>query len=202
MRHRIAGLFTISILVLLLGAPANAACYPLTTGDAAPNTAKADLNTLKNRTTTPSHTTDLTVADVLAFDDEDDAQRDQTGVVLTGVMLDSHHEGKESPNCKNPTRRDFHIWIGARGADTVAARRGLRKKSVVVELTPNIQDEHPDWGARLTDLHGKYVCIKGWLMFDPEHPPQLNKTRGTLWEVHPILGIGEVGGDGTCRYWN
>jgi hypothetical protein len=24
-------------------------------------------------------------------------------------------------------------------------------------------------------------------MLDPEHPEQLGKTRGTLWEIHPIM---------------
>jgi hypothetical protein len=26
-------------------------------------------------------------------------------------------------------------------------------------------------------------------MFDPEHPEQLGKTRGTLWEIHPVMRI-------------
>jgi hypothetical protein len=27
------------------------------------------------------------------------------------------------------------------------------------------------------------------LMLDPEHPEQLGKTRGTLWEIHPVMRI-------------
>jgi hypothetical protein len=26
-------------------------------------------------------------------------------------------------------------------------------------------------------------------MLDQEHPDQLGKTRGTLWEIHPIMRI-------------
>ena len=29
----------------------------------------------------------------------------------------------------------------------------------------------------------------GWSMLDQEHPEQLNQTRGTLWEIHPIMQI-------------
>ena len=33
------------------------------------------------------------------------------------------------------------------------------------------------------------VRISGWLMLDQEHPEQIGKTRGTLWEIHPITRI-------------
>ena len=26
-------------------------------------------------------------------------------------------------------------------------------------------------------------------MLDPEHPDQVGKTRGTIWEIHPIMFI-------------
>ena len=26
-------------------------------------------------------------------------------------------------------------------------------------------------------------------MMDPEHPDQIGKTRGTIWEIHPITKI-------------
>lgn len=196
--------FFVSLLtgtLISFGSAADAACHPTSIGDAASGTAKAELNTLKNRTTAPTEMHAVTVADVLAYDDEDDPQLDQTGVTLTGVLLNYHHEGPESPNCESETRKDYHIWIGAHGAATQKARNALRKASVVVELTPNIQDKHPDWASRLHELRNRKVCITGWLMFDPEHPPQLHKTRGTLWEVHPITGIGTVSQDGSCEAW-
>jgi hypothetical protein len=33
------------------------------------------------------------------------------------------------------------------------------------------------------------VRISGWLMMDPEHPDQIGNTRGTIWEIHPIMQI-------------
>jgi hypothetical protein len=32
-------------------------------------------------------------------------------------------------------------------------------------------------------------------MLDPEHPDQVGKTRGTIWEIHPVMKI-EVEQDG------
>jgi hypothetical protein len=36
------------------------------------------------------------------------------------------------------------------------------------------------------------VRIRGWLMLDQEHPEQIGKTRGTLWEIHPIADRGQA----------
>jgi hypothetical protein len=33
------------------------------------------------------------------------------------------------------------------------------------------------------------VRITGCLMFDTDHPDQIGKTRGGLWEMHPITKI-------------
>ena len=76
-----------------------------------------------------------------------------------------------------------------------------KKHAVVVELTPNIQDLHLDWGENLQELAGKNVCITGWLLYDYEHHPQIGKTRGTLWELHPVTGIALLQPDGSCAPW-
>jgi len=31
------------------------------------------------------------------------------------------------------------------------------------------------------------VRVSGWLLLDQEHPDQVGRTRGTIWEVHPIM---------------
>ena len=55
---------------------------------------------------------------------------------------------------------------------------------------------NPSWTkANLNKIRGQKVRITGWLMYDFEHPPQVGKTRGTLWEVHPVMKI-EVLQDG------
>jgi hypothetical protein len=33
------------------------------------------------------------------------------------------------------------------------------------------------------------VRISGWLLMDQEHPDQVGKTRGTIWEIHPIIAF-------------
>jgi hypothetical protein len=128
-------------------------------------------------------------------------------VVLRGQLVDAHHEGAESPNCG--AEYDYHIWIAAIDAShphgihlTKVQMAARKKRAVVVELTPNIQDLHPDWDAKLKrQLAGKNVCMTGWLLYDPAHPPQLGHTRGTLWEVHPITGIALLQPDGSCVPW-
>jgi len=34
----------------------------------------------------------------------------------------------------------------------------------------------------------QHVRVSGWLMLDPEHPDQVSKTRGTIWEIHRLCG--------------
>jgi hypothetical protein len=70
---------------------------------------------------------------------------------------------------------------------------------VVIETTPRVRRRHPAWTvARLRPWvdADSAVRISGWLMLDPEHRNHLNKYRGTLWEIHPILRI-EVQRDST-----
>ena len=93
----------------------------------------------------------------------------------------------ESPNCHGDDAqlRDFHIWLVKNASDD-------RSKSIVVEVTPRVRANHPNWR---TDTLGQIVKkdqrvrISGWLMLDQEHPEQLGQTRETLWEIHPIMHI-------------
>jgi hypothetical protein len=95
--------------------------------------------------------------------------------------------GPESCNCdlKDPEARDFHLWI------TESAGMG-RENSMVVEMAPRVRDGKPGWTvANLNQIaqDGRRVRVSGWLMLDPEHPEQLGNTRGTLWEIHPIMRL-------------
>lgn len=198
----------IGLISLAASQGAFAACDQNGIGHAAPNTRKAGMNILKNRRIEPIVTRPLSVAEMLAYPDRDDANLEASdGVVLRGQLLQAVHEGAESPNCG--AEHDYHIFIGAidaahpQGAHLTNAQvRSRKKHAVVVELTPNIQDLHPDWGNRLEqELAGKNVCITGWLLYDYEHHPQIGHTRGTLWEVHPVTGIGLLQSDGSCTPW-
>lgn len=199
--------FVIGVLALGLSQGAFAACDQNGIGHAAPNTRKAGMNILKNRRIDPTITRSVSVAEVLAYPDQDDPNLEASdGVVLRGQLLQAVHEGAESPNCG--VEKDYHIFIGAidaahpQGAHLTSTQVKSRKRhAVVVELTPNIQDEHPHWGNALQTLAGKNVCITGWLLYDYEHHPQIGHTRGTLWEVHPVTGIALLQPDGTCSSW-
>jgi hypothetical protein len=108
-------------------------------------------------------------------------------VSVEGYLAKSTLEGPESCNCHGADAelRDFHIWLIKNANDD-------RSNSIVVETGPRIRAKHPNWR---TDVLGKIarsdqkVRISGWLMLDPEHPDQVGKTRGTVWEIHPIMQI-------------
>jgi hypothetical protein len=197
----------VSFLALIIPKEAYAACDQNGIGHAASNTRKAGLNILKNRRIAPAIVRTIRVADVLAYPDREDANLEASdGVILEGQLLQAVHEGPESPNCG--VEFDYHIFIGATDAAhqqtahlTKAQVRSRKKHAVVVELTPNIQDLHPDWGENLQGLAGKNVCITGWLLYDYEHHPQIGKTRGTLWELHPVTGVALLQPDGSCAPW-
>jgi hypothetical protein len=163
--------------------------------------AKKELNRLKNRTEFPTDLQHWNVGDILAIDDSRDTRLEQQGVVLDGFLLNFKHEGPESPNCYSQTRRDFHMWIGARPGSSNANANLLRSQSVVVEPPPLMQDQHATWiKDNFKNIKGKRIRVTGWLMFDPEHPDQLGKTRGTLWEVHPVMKIEMLQGGGWVEF--
>lgn len=114
------------------------------------------------------------------------AQDEGRPVQAEGYMLYVRHEGTESTNCHDANGRDFHMWLaGAPGG------MGDRAGSMVVEVTPRPRALNSGWqpDSRLLGLTGHHVRIAGWLLLDQEHPEQLGKTRGTLWEIHPVMTI-------------
>src|ERR1051326_891457 len=156
------------------------------------------LNTLKNRTDEGSYVS-VSMADLLAVpwpqdierkdranwsegDRAEIAQYEGAPVETTGYLLDYKHEGTESTNCHASDYRDYHLWLVANASDSKA-------EAMVIEITPRVLDERPGWADALKDIKGGHVRIRGWLMFDQEHPEQLGQTRKTLWEIHPILHI-------------
>jgi len=108
-------------------------------------------------------------------------------VMVEGYLADAKESGPESTNCHGAgsAHMDWHIWlVKSAGVD--------RTRSIVIETTPRVRPNHPGWSIPL--LHEivknqEPVRISGWTMFDPEHPDQIGKTRGTLWEIHPIMQI-------------
>jgi hypothetical protein len=121
-------------------------------------------------------------ADSIAID-----KRQGLAVAVEGYFVGAKQEGPEATNCHGADRtfRDWHIWLAAApGKD--------RRQSIVVETTPAIRATHPDWSLaaiRRIVRDSTRVRVSGWLLFDQEHPEQLGKTRGTLWEIHPVMRI-------------
>jgi hypothetical protein len=132
--------------------------------------------------------TDWTERDSIAV-----AESEGLPVAVEGYFAAAKTEGPEATNCHGAESkfRDWHLWLAASAGKD-------RRHSIVVETTPIIRSRHPEWS--LADIHrlvrdSTLVRVSGWLMFDPEHPEQIGKTRGTLWEIHPIMRI-EVQRDG------
>jgi hypothetical protein len=108
-------------------------------------------------------------------------------VSVEGYLAKSTLEGPESCNCHGADAefRDFHIWLIKNADDD-------RSNSIVVETGPRVRAKHPNWRTEVLGKIAKAdqkVRISGWLMLDPEHPDQVGKSRGTIWEIHPIMQI-------------
>jgi len=128
-------------------------------------------------------------------DDAATVARDEGRPVMAeGYVLLVRHEGPESPNCHDATARDYHTWLAA-----APGGLGDRAASMVVEFTPRVVARNSGWTeTTLLALRGHHVRVGGWLMLDQEHPEQVGKTRGTLWEIHPITSV-QVDQGGTWR---
>jgi hypothetical protein len=121
------------------------------------------------------------------------AKYEGTPVAIEGYLADAKEEGPEACNCHGADTQyhDFHIWMTKNAHED-------RTAAIVVEATPRTRATHPSWtvsALRRLAKDGTRVRVSGWLLMDPEHPDQIGKTRGTIWEVHPIMRIEQqVGG--------
>jgi hypothetical protein len=110
-----------------------------------------------------------------------------TPVVVEGYLAGVKEEGPESCNCHgaDDAFRDWHMWLTASHGED-------RARSVVIETTPVIRAAHSQWTlARMRAIAraGARLRVSGWLLLDQEHPDQIGKTRGTVWEIHPIIQL-------------
>jgi hypothetical protein len=106
--------------------------------------------------------------------------------------------GGESTNCHAHLANDvdWHMPLTANLGDG-------EDVAVIVETTPRVRKDHPQWTTtRLrpwtahvgskdnASYNQQKVRISGWLMLDPEHQDMINSgLRSTLWEIHPITKI-------------
>jgi hypothetical protein len=105
-------------------------------------------------------------------------------VVVEGYLAGAKESGAESTNCQKTSSNmvDWHVWFVKNAGDA-------RAVSIVIEPTPRSRANHQWTLAKLKPIIDgqERIRISGWVFFDPEHPDQLAKTRGTLWEIHPVM---------------
>ncbi len=195
-------------VALVAGSGAAAADEPHTTGDfkGCPPAGKGgdpDLNALKNRDVPPSAYEDQALADVLknkpsaAWDMGPKRRAEWTaearasvadweakGFRVEGRLIAIRRQGPEACNCGSATDVDRHLWIALRPSADAKAN-----ESMVVEISPRTLGGHPGWDLNaLIDLakQGTRVRVSGWVTWDEEHGDEVGKSRGTLWELHPV----------------
>jgi hypothetical protein len=120
-----------------------------------------------------------------AADKENIAQHEGTPIQVEGYLTSVKKMSPETCNCHSVKDVDFHLWL-------VDDRNKDRTQSVVIETTPRVMTYHPEWtlsNLREIVTDREKVRISGWLLMDPEHPDQIGKTRGTIWEIHPVMQI-------------
>lgn len=108
-----------------------------------------------------------------------------TGASVEGRLIAIVTQGPEACNCHSPNDVDMHMWIA-----TQPSKAAKPLESMIVEIsprTPSLQAAH-DKLVQLANT-GTLVRIGGWMLWDEEHGSNVGKSRGTLWEIHPIHKI-------------
>jgi hypothetical protein len=117
-------------------------------------------------------------------------------VVVDGYIDALREEVAEAANC-NRTEPGTDLWR----LSITLEPRDRRSQAVIALSTPQTRMGHT-WNAdyiRDVLVEGRVlVRVSGWLYFNPTGPQELGRTRGTLWEVTPVMQI-EVFQDGR---WN
>lgn len=124
----------------------------------------------------------------------DVARYEGAAVQVEGYVVDAKMKGAEAANCEasDSSSSDYHMWLAEKGAHSKA-------RSIVVEITPRVRAGDQRWTHQaiqaLAEVRPR-VRVSGWLMLDQMHPESVGATRVTLWEVHPIMRLEWLRGDG------
>lgn len=118
------------------------------------------------------------------------AAKQQIGITLTGYLLGVKPAGSES--CDHGNVSEVQLWVGGIQPTSPVAAKTLRSFAVVTEITPLWQERHPGWDpgllSRLAE-QGATVRISGWMLHNAAQSREVWRTRGTLWELHPVTKI-------------
>jgi hypothetical protein len=108
-------------------------------------------------------------------------------VVMEGYFGASMEAVPNSANCNlaSPADRDWNIYF-------TEYDRSEHSQAIIVTITPRVRAKHI-WNLDLMrklimDNHVP-VRVSGWLLFNPQNPEDVGKTRATLWEIHPVMQI-------------
>jgi hypothetical protein len=161
------------------------------------------LDRLKNRYTAPSLAdmdSRVTLAAILAPGNDISRWKVKEGAEIIGYVSDVKRGGIESTNChaRGDADRDTHIELVL---DPMQPRGS--SLPMIVEVTPRwrylMNQQGVDWSTRaLRDRFlGRWVKVRGWMLFDLEHqrdsentaPGRLGNWRATAWEIHPVTWI-------------
>jgi len=170
-------------------------------GDAS-SLAVRELNLLKNRYTSPEPQQidpRATLAAMLEPGDDRVRWNDHHAAEITGYVWEVKVGGVETVNCHaaDPPERDTHIEL------VLDPMNGQEDRRVIVEVTPRSRtlagQRGEDWStpALRDHFHGRWVRVRGWLLFDTEHRDQSANTapgrsrdwRATAWEIHPVTNL-------------
>lgn len=120
------------------------------------------------------------------------ARREGAAVSLEGYIVSARTEGAEQTNCelRDAEWHDWHVWLVRTEAEASARDRS---RAVVIEITPRVRrldgDRFDLRRIRQWAREGRRVRVSGWLLLDPDHPDEVGKTRGTIWEIHPVMKL-------------
>lgn len=152
------------------------------------------LDSLKNRNSTDSIDSSVTLEKILSFTDDDTKNYSSSQyVTLHGYVVLVKYGGPETCNChsKNKDDLDIHIELSLNPNDKGA-------KAMVVEINRYTRSDNPEFTlANIKKLIGKEVTVEGFMFLDKEHlqnavttnPDGTNLWRYTCWEVHPVMKI-------------
>ncbi len=160
------------------------------------------LNLLKNRTGLPAssdYDVNVSLAKMLEPGDDQNRWSTDKAAEIVGYVAEVKPGGIETCNCeaKDVYERDTHIEL------VINPMSFTNNEKVIVEITPRMRKilsaGGEDWSTRaLRDrILGRWVKVKGWLLFDFEHARQAENTnpgnernwRATSWEIHPLTSI-------------
>jgi hypothetical protein len=106
-------------------------------------------------------------------------------VTVEGYVAKVEQRGPESANCNANNQLNLLITVVAHPEAI-----GDLSKGLVTHITPRVRVNHAGWTPdKLNGLVKARIQISGWLLLNPEHPDEVGKTRGTLWEIHPVMQI-------------